>query len=126
MYTQEPSYVLRLLYGGQEVLGDMEYKDNDALIKLKVISMAHDIIYNLSKGKIWTSKHIGLTSTLHQATRSKDLVNLFHLAGHCRSYKQTLQLDTALANKSLVSIDDTTGAVIPYNFISGNFILRTI
>ena len=108
---------LRLLYGGQEVLNDMEYKDNDALIK---ISMAHDIIYDLSKGKIWTSKHIGLTSTLRQATSSKDLVNLVHRAGHC--YKQTLQFDTALANKSLVSIDDRTGAVIPYNFISGNFI----
>ena len=112
---------LNLLYGGQEVLGDMEYKDNDDLIKLKVISMAHDIIYNLSKRKIWTSKHIELTSTLRQATRSKDLVNLFHRAGHCLSYKQTLQLDTALANKYLVSIDDTTSAVMPYNFIPDNF-----
>ena len=54
---------LRLLYGGHDVLDDVEYKDNASLTKIKVICMAQDIIYHLSKGKLWTSKHIGLTST---------------------------------------------------------------
>ena len=43
---------LRLLYRGQDVLDDVEYKDNDSLTKIKVISMAQDIIYHLSKGKL--------------------------------------------------------------------------
>ena len=50
-----------------------------------VMSVAQDLIYGVSKGEKWTPKHIGLTSTLHHATRSKDLVNLFHQAVHCLS-----------------------------------------
>lgn len=86
------------------------------------MSVAQDLIYGISKGKKWTPKHIGLTSTLHQATRSKDLVNLFHRAGHCLSYKQLLQIDTALAKNTLELMDPTTGAVIPKNFVPNKFI----
>eukprot|EP00112_Aurelia_sp_Birch-Aquarium-sp1_P026470 Seg940.1 transcript_id=Seg940.1/GoldUCD/mRNA.D3Y31 product="hypothetical protein" protein_id=Seg940.1/GoldUCD/D3Y31 len=113
---------LRLLYGGQEAInGDEETHDENRTRRL-VSSTAHDLIYGVSNGKKWTPKHIGLTSTLHQATRSKDLVNIFHRAGHCLSYKQLLQVDTALANDTLQSVDQTTGAVIPKNFVANEFI----
>ncbi len=35
-------------------------------------------MYNVSGGKHWTPKHLGLASSLHQATRSKELLELFH------------------------------------------------
>ena len=41
----------------------MEYKDNDDLIKLKVISMVRDIIYNFGIKLSMDIKHIGLTIT---------------------------------------------------------------
>ena len=60
--------------------------------------------------------------TLHQATRSKDLVRLFHKAGHTLSYEQVLRVDTALAENTLKSIDYETGAVIPINFVEDKFV----
>ena len=59
-----------------------------------------------------TQAHIGLGSTLHQVTRSKDLVKLFHKAGHILSYDQILQVDTGLAESVLNTLDEETGAVI--------------
>ena len=113
---------LRLLYGGQEAINGVEETHDEDRKRRLVSSTAQDLIYGVSNGKKWTPKHIGLTSTLHQATRSKDLVNIFHRAGHCLSYKQLLQVDTALANDTLQSVDHTTGAVIPKNFIENEFI----
>ena len=40
----------------------------------RILSVAQDIVFGTSKGKMWTPKHIGLGCTLHQATRSKQLV----------------------------------------------------
>lgn len=47
-----------------------------------VLSVAQDLVCNVSCGKHWTPKHLRLASTLHQVTRSKELVELFHKAGH--------------------------------------------
>ena len=73
-------------------------------------------------GRKWTPKHIGLGSTLHQVTTSKDLVKLFHKAGHILSYDQILQVDTGLAESVLNTLDEETGAVIPPNLVQGSFI----
>ena len=45
-------------------------------------------------GKKTTPKHIVLGCTLHQTTRSKQLIKLFQRAGHVLSYEQILQIDT--------------------------------
>ena len=71
-------------------------------------------------GRQNTSAH-----ALHQATRSKDLVRLFHKAGHCLSYEQVLQVDTSLAEFTLTTLDAETGAVIPPNMVENNFIHYT-
>ena len=114
---------LYLLYGGQRLIeSDGLEEESEEKTRRMVMSVAQDLIYGVSKGKKWTPKHIGLTSTLHQATRSKDLVNLFHQAGHCLSYKQLLKIDTALAKNTLESMDTTSGAVIPENFVPNTFI----
>ena len=54
------------------------------------------IVYNVTKGKEWTSKHLGLGISLHQATRPKALVKLFHKQGHIICYN-ILQIDNRLA-----------------------------
>ena len=77
----------------------------------KVLSCAQDIVYGVSGGKKWTPKHIGLGSTLHQVTRSKDLVKLFSKTGHILSYDQILQVDTSLAESVLKTFNLDTGSV---------------
>ena len=79
-------------------------------------------MYNVSGGKTWTPKHLGLACTLHQATRSKGLVQLFHNAGHIISYDGVLQVDTALAESTVKSMNNNTGAVIPPNPINNRFV----
>jgi hypothetical protein len=79
-------------------------------------------VFGVSCGKKWTPKHVGLGSTLHQVTRSKDLVRLFIQAGHILNYDQILQVDTGLAESILDSLDPNTGSVIPPNLVQGKFV----
>lgn len=119
--------LLRLIFGGQEVLSleDGGSENSEELVRSLVLSVAQDLVYCVSGGRKWTPKHIGLANTLHQATRSKDLVGLFHKAGHCLSYEQVLQVDTSLAEHTLKSMDLATGAVIPSNIVANKFIHYT-
>jgi len=118
--------LLRLIFGGQKVLEDDDSAEEDEeRVRRKVLSVAQDIVYCTSGGKKWTPKHVRLGTTLHQATRSKDLVRLFHKAGHCLSYEQVLQVDTSLAEFTLTTLDGETGAVIPPNMVDNNFIHYT-
>ena len=116
---------LRMMFGGQALLEEgqqYEMQDKESKTQAKILSIAQDLVYNISGGKHWTPKHLGLASTLHQATRSKELVQIFHNAGHIISYENVLQVDTALAEKTLESVDPATGAVTPTNFTQGRFV----
>jgi len=67
---------LKVLYGGQSVLeDDQENVDDECDVACvtddRIIAVAQDIVYEASNGRMWTPKHVGLGSTLHQATRSK-------------------------------------------------------
>ena len=66
-------------------------------------------------------KHIGLASSLHQATRSKDLVHMFYRAGHIMSYHDILKLDTALAENTLQTMS-SDGSVLPPNLVKDQFV----
>lgn len=118
---------IRMMFGGLTLLeGDPEDEEitlerKEADTQMRVLSVSQDLVYNVTGGKHWTPKHVGLASTLHQATRSKELVNLFHKAGHTISYHGLLQVDTALAEKTLQTMDAETGAVTPPNFVHGRF-----
>ena len=99
---------LCLMFGGQALLDidpeegqQYEMQDKESKTQAKILNIAQDLVYNISGGKHWTPKHLGLASTLHQATRSKELVQIFHNAGHIISYENVLQVDTALAEKKL-------------------------
>ena len=85
------------------------------------MSLGQDVVYAVSNGAKWTPKHIGLGNTLHQVTRSKQLVDLYNKAGHILSYKQILKIDTALAQETLASMNNERGAVVPPNLNSSIF-----
>ena len=56
--------------------------------------------------------------TIHQASRSKDLVQLMYASGHSVSYKSVRHADTALANSALARYVANNNTIIPLNFIS--------
>ena len=113
---------LNLLLGGQRLLKDELYDDkNEARRRIRIISIAQDLMYTANGDRFLTPKPIGMASTLHQATRSKELVNMFQKAGHVMSYREIIKLDTALAKKTLETMDDD-GAVVPKNLVKGRFV----
>ena len=114
---------LNLLLGGQRLLegDDLEDNNNEDRRQVRITSIAQDLMYTANGDKFLTPKHIAMASTLHQATRSKELVNMFHQAGHVISYREITKLDTALAKKTLETMD-ATGAVVPTNLVKGRFV----
>ena len=76
---------------------DMQEKESKR--KTKILSIGLDLLYNISGGKQWTPKLLALASTLHQATRSKVLAQLFDNTGHIISYDNALPVETAIAEK---------------------------
>jgi hypothetical protein len=60
-------------------------------------------------------------STLHQATRSKELVNMFHQAGHVMSYYDIIKLDTSLTKNTPETMNEDS-AVLPPNLVPGRFV----
>lgn len=121
---------IHLLLGGQSLL-ELDPEENDDELgdeeeeshkRTRVLSIAQDLVYSVSGGKKITPKHVGLGLTLHQATRSKKLVEMFHNAGHTISYKDILRIDTALAENTLQHMDRVTGAVVPPNLVSRRFV----
>ena len=116
---------LSVLFGCQN-LSNLGENENYEFRKWKKIelSIAQDMVFGVSGGKKMSPKHLGLASTLHQKTRSKDHVNDFYNAGHCLSYDKLLKVDATLANDTLVSLDENTGAVIPQNLVPGGGLIQ--
>ena len=92
---------LTLLFGGTTVLESDDEAVTDTDTKQKVCSIAQDIVFGMSNGKKLTPKHIGLALTLHHATRSESLVNVFHAANHCIPIWTVRAFDNAMANALL-------------------------
>ena len=116
---------LQILYGGDSCFDDHDEEDDTTSAgdnSELVSSVAQDLVFGVSGGRKWTPKHVGLGCSLHQATRSKQLVELFHKAGHCISYKSVLQIDTSLAQATLRSLDPTSGGILPCNLVPDRFV----
>lgn len=86
-----------------------------------ILSIAQDVVALASKRKIKTPKQIGLGMTVHQATRSKELVRLLHAAGHSISYEEVLRYDTSIAHAVLEEHLANSGVIIPSNFMKAKF-----
>ena len=82
---------LSVLFGGTDVFDEESSHLDD-----HITSIAKNICYLVSKKKKLTPKHIGLGLTLHQATRSEKLVDLFHAAGHVIGMDTIRQLETTI------------------------------
>ena len=117
---------LSVLFGGQEILdlGENEDYECGKWTKNVKMSIAQDMVFGVSKGKNIPPKQLGLASTVHQKTRSKDLVNLLWTLGHGANYETLLKLDATLANDTLSSLDEKTGAVIPQNLVPGGGLIQ--
>ena len=68
----------------------------------------------------WTPKHIGIGVAVRQATRSKDLVQLLHAAGHSISYESVLRADTTMANEAMKRYFENGEVYIPLNFVNAS------
>ena len=79
-------------------------------------------MYGVCGNKNSPPKHVGLGLTLHNATRSRKLVNLFYKADHITSYGRILSIDTGMAESTQKGIDEDTGAVVPSNLVPGRFV----
>lgn len=77
------------------------------------MSIGQDIVYAFNNGNL-TPKHISIGLAIHQATRSRSLVDMIHAAGNCISYQTLMRVDTALANHLLKKFEDN-GTFIPEN-----------
>ncbi|KAK2554918.1 hypothetical protein P5673_023601 [Acropora cervicornis] len=100
-----------LCTGSQE-----EENEADTDLKTRVLSICQDIVFVASKGRKLTPKHLGLGLTLHQATRSKELVQLLQSAGHSISYETVLIMDNSIANYVLVRFKENGNVFVPRNF----------
>jgi hypothetical protein len=61
-------------------------------------SCSQDICASVTNGKWMLPKHLTLAMTVRHLTGSAELITLLNRLGHCRSYPQTLELETAICN----------------------------
>ena len=60
---------LRLLCTGKD---PAEYEDDDLSVHRCVLSIAQDMMFGVSEGRILTPKHMGLGLSIHQATNQRN------------------------------------------------------
>ena len=85
-----------------QVKNPTEYEDDNLSVHRCVLNIAQDMMFGVSEGKILTPKHMGLGLSIHQATGSKELVNLLNAAGHCVSYDMIRRMDTSIIAKKII------------------------
>jgi hypothetical protein len=104
---------LSVLFGGISAL-TQETVCND---ENAILSIAQYIVYGVSKKRKLTPKHIGLALTLHQATRSATLVDLFHVAGHTIGMDTVRRIDTSIATEILETFKANGYVFIPRGIV---------
>ena len=109
---------LRLLCTGKD---PTEHEDDDESVRRCVLGIAQDMMFGVSKGKIITPKHIGLGLSVHQATRSKELVNLLNAAGHSVNYDMIRRIDTSIAKKVIDDLERNEYVPLPTNLNRDSF-----
>ena len=108
-----------MLFTGEHELGETSA---DASVHNRVLSISQDIIFAVTNGRKLTPKHVGLGLTVHQATRSKSLVDLLYSAGHSISYDMVRRVDTTLANRSLEVLKSNDNIPIPTRVEQDSFV----
>ena len=93
-----------------------EFQESQDDMKTCILSICQDIIFLSSKGHKLTPKHIGIALTVHQATRSKQLLQLLHAADHSVNYDTVLRMDNTIANDVLERYRESGNVFVPRNF----------
>ena len=63
-------------------------------------SYAADLIYGVTRGKVITAKHFLLALGLHNLTGMRKVIDINNRLGHCITYNQACDVETALAQKA--------------------------
>ena len=117
---------LSVLFGGTNAL-DTDNTRTDA--RQRIYNVGQDIVFAISNGKKLTPKHVGLGLTLHQATRSEKLVDLFHSAGATIGIDTIRRMDTTIANEILQKFEENNRIFIPDGLVPyepGRLILGSV
>ena len=92
-------------------------------------SYAADIVHGVTKGKVFTAKHVLLSLGLHNLTGNKQIVEIVNKLGHGISYNLTCEIETAQAERaqmlsqslSLLSLNPVGGETVLTIFWVDNF-----
>jgi len=60
--------------------------------------------------------------TLHHLTRSKQVIQLIHEAGHCISYEGVQRVDTSIAKSELSRYMANGNMLVPSNLVENQFV----
>ena len=78
------------------------YVELTASDERRVLSIAQDILYLKTRGRLTTPKHVALSMAVRHLTGSSQLIGLLNGLGHSVSQTTTLEHDTALAIQQLL------------------------
>lgn len=84
-----------------------------------VQSFGQDIVYAVTCGSVKPSKHIILPFSVKSLTGNVELINILNRLGHCVSYSQLEEIDTALCLQKLISTE--SDIALPTNIHPGLF-----
>ena len=93
-----------------------EFQESQDDAKTHILSICLDIIFLSSRGHKLTPKCIGIGLTVHQTTRSKQLVQLLHAASHSVNYDTVLRMDKTMTNDVLERYKKSDNVFVPHNF----------
>lgn len=94
--NKPPSFLLTFL---SFLLCGKQNKCISAKSERIIQSYAQDICYAISQGEWKMAKHVLLGMTLRHMTGSAQLITLLNRLGHCQSYSQVMELETAVCNQ---------------------------
>ena len=116
---QEVTFLQAVQFSGlnfsDEVIQDDVQIDIPEKDRLKVLSIAQDIIYVASRGNRQTPTALGLGMAVRQMTRSYQLTKILNGFGNAASHSAVLSLDTALAYQQ-----PNSDAVLPNGIVKNN------
>ena len=106
----------------QDTIEEHEKQADNNSINRAFFSIGQDVVFQASKRRKSTPKHVGIALAVHQAARSKSNVQMLHAAGHCISYDVLQRIDTGLAQEQIERFQANDNTPIPENLVNGQFL----
>ena len=103
-----PSVVLFLT----SLLKSPNHKATDRLRRL-VSSLSADFVHGISRGSTVTGKHFLLASGTHAMNGDKKVVQTLNRLGHCITYDNLMDIESAQAKKAVKLMEGANTSVLP-------------